>query len=364
MQTRASFSQPQLNLLYLQNRSDRFGTFLFNCCKFRLCSCRVNFSSWGSLSCRRCSAKCQRTMIHRPNGRNHGQFLKETKDCRFRAVDSTEETTLDTKSGVHCRCLLQLTSLRSADKHCWMPEHWNNLRLYSLARSSIGSLTSSWVAKGQLFLSPLDCFAEIRGDEQSSFIKDRRSYFAQSWQLSLQHHYSICRSASQLLARVPSNRWLHQVKGLDALPSSWSDRTWTMSRQFQASQSAVFLDLSSRSVPCTHPAVEVEHVGLRVLVPHRRLVVQLDESLRRLGPEPLDDAVSVRQRAELDPAALGVHAGQDHGHPTRTLEAQHVCIVDHSGQLLALTRAVLEESTSGMYKRTTIQYEKSTIVQE
>jgi len=30
------------------------------------------------------------------------------------------------------------------------------------------------------------------------------------------------------------------------------------------------------------PAVEVEHVGLRVVVPHGRLVVQLDHALRAL----------------------------------------------------------------------------------
>lgn len=38
-------------------------------------------------------------------------------------------------------------------------------------------------------------------------------------------------------------------------------------------------------------AVEVEHVGLGVVVPHRRLVVQLDEVVQRVTLPPAQEAL-------------------------------------------------------------------------
>ena len=46
---------------------------------------------------------------------------------------------------------------------------------------------------------------------------------------------------------------------------------------------------------------------------------------------------------EVDPATLGVHSGQHDGHPPRAFEAEHVGVVHHRRQLLALRVAVLQK---------------------
>jgi len=101
-------------------------------------------------------------------------------------------------------------------------------------------------------------------------------------------------------------------------------------------------------------AVEVQHVGLGVVVPHGRLVVQLDQVVQRVALPPAQEALLLlkhkprphvlpfvvvvfpeeegggggRQTHALrphgDPFEVHAHAGDDHGHLARPFEAQHV----------------------------------------
>lgn len=106
-------------------------------------------------------------------------------------------------------------------------------------------------------------------------------------------------------------------------------------------------------------AVEVEHIGLRVLVPHGRLVVQLDQVVqgvtvpaaqdallllsRRKQPPQLHPALSAHGapgartpthvlRPDGDPFEIHVHARDDDSHLTGSVEAQHVGFLPNSRQ--------------------------------
>ena len=80
-------------------------------------------------------------------------------------------------------------------------------------------------------------------------------------------------------------------------------------------------------------------------------ITHLQDAVQVLGLVPLDQPIVLGQRGEVSPLALGAHAGQHHWwwsvsivfkavsswvtcHPPGPLEAQHVGIVEHPGNLL------------------------------
>lgn len=76
------------------------------------------------------------------------------------------------------------------------------------------------------------------------------------------------------------------------------------------------------------PSVEVEYIGLRVIVPHGRLVVQLDEVVCVLGLPALEERFRVVAGADGHPLALQGHARQQHRHLAGPLEAQHIGVLE------------------------------------
>jgi len=119
-------------------------------------------------------------------------------------------------------------------------------------------------------------------------------------------------------------------------------------------------------------AVEVQHVGLRLLVPARALVPQGDQplrvavgqqSLRLLGSRniPVAPLFPSSEDQVLPPYALGAdgdppvvlqHAGDDHGHLARTLESQHIGLLEQTGS----GRSSLRELRPGG-RRVEVQFE-------
>ena len=127
----------------------------------------------------------------------------------------------------------------------------------------------------------------------------------------------------------------------------------------------------------SNPAVKVENVALSLIIPHGRLVVDLEhvrsaswpaalttshlqDAVQVLGLVPLDQPIVLWQRGEVRPLALRAHAGQHHWHvqwvlclkgvsswvtchPPGPLEAQHVGIVEHPGDLLPPSHLVPQQ---------------------
>lgn len=60
----------------------------------------------------------------------------------------------------------------------------------------------------------------------------------------------------------------------------------------------------------SHPAVEVQHVRLRVVVPYRRFVVQLYQIVHVFGLEPLEQRLRVVRRRYNHPLTVQGHPRQ------------------------------------------------------
>lgn len=95
-------------------------------------------------------------------------------------------------------------------------------------------------------------------------------------------------------------------------------------------------------------SMEVEHVGLGVVVPHRGLVVQLQDGLHVFGLVPLNQAVAGRCGLEVDATTVWRHPWHHHSHPARPLEPQHIGVVNHPHQLLPLATSVLQRDKQRM----------------
>jgi hypothetical protein len=98
-----------------------------------------------------------------------------------------------------------------------------------------------------------------------------------------------------------------------------------------------------------HPPVEIQDVRLSVVVPDRRLVVQLDQILHIFRLPTLDQTLALVLRVDRHPLLVQRHPRKNHRHLPGTFEPQHVRVVRHGCQLLPGRRPLFEVRLAGGY---------------